>query len=96
MIGPTRMSEGPALVEEYEALRKEVLEPDGHSQRVRAVALLMRKGMAAWMKHLSEHHRSITAIGSRSNPLPVSSKIEQRVVEILATMTLAATWEAMT
>ena len=96
MIGPTRMSEGLALVEEYEALRKEVIEPDGHSRRVRALALLMRKGMAAWMKHLSEHHRSVAANVSRSNPLPVSPKIEQRVVDILATMTLAATWEAMT
>jgi hypothetical protein len=96
MTGPTRMSEGPELVEEYEALRKDVIDLDGHSHRVRGLALLMRKGMAAWMKRSSEHPRSIAASVPRSNPLPVLPGIEQHVVDILATMALSATWEAIT
>jgi hypothetical protein len=95
MKEPTVISEGPALVEHYESLRKDVVDFDGHSHRVRGLALLMRKGMAAWMKGVGEHSASIAARVPRSTALPLPIGIEQHLVDILATMALATAWEGI-
>jgi hypothetical protein len=86
---------GRALVEQYEALRRDVVDFDGHSHRVRGLALLMRKGMAAWMKGLGEQPASIAAPLPPSTSLPLPIGIEQLLIDILATMALATTLEGV-
>jgi hypothetical protein len=87
------ISDGHALVEHYEALRKDVVNFDGQTHAVRGLALLMRKGMASWMKGVSERAVPIAAparpVTDRSLPIG----IEQSLVDILATMALATAWE---
>lgn len=83
------------MAEQYEALRRDVPDFDGHSHTVRGLALLMRPGMAVWMRGVSET-RVPTPVPTRcatERPLPVG--IEQSLVDILATMTLAAAVEVI-
>jgi hypothetical protein len=83
------------MAEQYEALRSDVLDFDGHTRAVRGLALLMRHGMAVWMQGVSET-RVPALVSSRcasERPLPVG--IEQSLVDILATMTLATTAEVI-
>jgi hypothetical protein len=92
---PAIAAQGHAMVEHYESLRKDVVDFDGHTHAVRGLALLMRQGMAIWMKGMSEALMPAPAL-ARSQPqrsLPVG--IEQSLVDILATMTLATTSEAI-
>ncbi len=81
--------EGRLLLERYEALRKDMVESDGRSHSVHGLALLMRKGMASWMKDVGK----IAAPARTHCPvLPehtLPPSIEQSLVEILATMALA-------
>ena len=86
---------GPALAEHYEALRKDVVDCDGHSQRVHGLALLMRKGMVAWMKSMSEQPASIATSRPPPTALPLPIGIEQPLIDILATMALATTLEGV-
>ncbi len=83
------------MAEQYEALRRDVLDADGHTHAVRGLALLMRQGMAVWMRGVSETRvstpASIQCVTERS--LPVG--IEQSLVDILATMTLATATEVI-
>lgn len=95
MKEPAIAAQGHAMVEHYESLRKDVVDFDGHTHAVRGLALLMRQGMAIWMKGMSEALMPAPAL-ARSQPqrsLPVG--IEQSLVDILATMTLATTSEAI-
>jgi hypothetical protein len=63
---------------------------------MRARALLMRKGMAAWMRCVGAESRPVAAprMASATQPLPVG--IDPQLVDILATMALATTLEVMT
>lgn len=95
MKEPAITAEGHAMVQHYESLRKDVVDFDAHTHAVRGLALLMRQGMAIWMKGVSEALVPAPAV-ARSQPersLPVG--IEQSLVDILATMTLATTAEAI-
>jgi hypothetical protein len=84
------------LVEHYEALRKEIVDFDGCSHRMHGLALLMRKGMAAWMKGVGEQSAEIAARTPTSAALPLPVGIEQNLIDILATMALATAWEGIT
>jgi hypothetical protein len=95
MKEPTLISEGVALVEHYEALRKDIVDFDGYGQRMHGLALLMRKGMAAWMKGVGEQSVGIAASVPPSAALPLPVGIEQHLVDILATMALATAWEGI-
>ncbi len=83
------------MAEQYEALRRDVLDADGYTHAVRGLALLMRQGMAVWMRGMSETRVSATASTQcvAERPLPVG--IEQSLVDILATMTLATAAEVI-
>ena len=92
---PALGATGHALAEQYEALRTDVLDFDGHTHAVRGLALLMRQGMAVWMRGVSET-RVATPVPTRctsERPLPVG--IAQSLVEILATVTLATAAEVI-
>ena len=84
------------MVEHYEALRKDVVDFDGHTHAVRGLALLIRQGMAIWMRGVSEARVPVPAchaVRDRTRSLPVG--IEQSLVDILATMTLATAAEVI-
>jgi hypothetical protein len=83
------------MAEQYEALRRDVLGFHGNSHAVRGLALLMRQGMAVWMRGVSETRVSTPAAtrGATERPSPVG--IEQSLVDILATMTLATAVEVI-
>jgi hypothetical protein len=89
---PALGATGHAMAEQYEALRRDVLDFDGHTHAVRGLALLMRQGMAVWMRGVSDAR--VTPASTRcaaARPLPVG--VEQSLVDILATMTLATAAE---
>jgi hypothetical protein len=76
-----------ALAECYEALRRDVL---GDRRRsVRGLALLIGRGMAAWMKCVAEisAHTAPRPAPPGEMMLPVG--VEQDVVDIVAAMALA-------
>jgi hypothetical protein len=90
---PTLTCETHALVEHYEALREDIIDPNRRGQRVRGLALLVRKGMAAWMKGVSEHPASLIPSVPAITALPLPNGVEQPLVDILAAMALATAWE---
>lgn len=101
--------DGHALAQRYEALRCEVMQPGiKANQDVRGLALLVRKGMATWMRGVSPLCKgptaapvqregscaaSVTACALLERP---ALDIEHMLVNILAAMTYANTSEACT
>lgn len=83
------------MAEQYEALRRDVLDFDGHTHAVRGLALLMRQGMAVWMRSMGETRVAapVPIRCATERPLPVA--IAQSLVDILATMTLATAAEVI-
>ena len=91
------------LAQRYEALRRDVVQPCiNASQDVRGLALLVRKGMAAWMRALSPPPCTRPAAGRSGCDEPASKRtdaaapaerraagIERMLVNILAAMTQA-------
>jgi hypothetical protein len=92
---PDLGASGHAMAEQYEALRRDVLDFDGHTHAVRGLALLMRQGMAVWMRGVSDTRVSTPASTrcATEHSLPVG--IEQSLIDILATMTLATAAEVI-
>jgi len=90
MNEPAVVPSGQSLAEHYELLRKDVLDCDRHTHRVRGLALLMRNGMAAWMKGVGELPVSIAASAAPPAGPPLPTGIERHLVDILATMALAS------
>jgi hypothetical protein len=90
------MPDGHALAAHYEALRKEVAEADGRTHSMHGRALLMRQGMAAWMRGLGEIavRNALPTNAGETLRLPVN--IEQNLVAIMASMALATTREIRT
>ena len=90
------------LAQRYEALRRDVLEPAINARHdVRDLALLVRKGMAAWMQALSqppctgptEGRSGCDESPSKRTDATLADRraagIEQMLVNILAAMTQA-------
>jgi len=86
------VSDGHALAESYEALRQDVLEGGGGSRALRGRALLMFKGMAAWMKGMAEVPVR-TRVPAAGNAMRLPVGIEQNLVAIVATMAFATALE---
>lgn len=85
------MPDGHALAECYEALRKDVVDAGG-GRTMRGRALLMFKGMAAWMKCMGDAPvRTLMPAAGNERRLPVG--IEQNLVDIVATMAFATALE---
>lgn len=90
------------LAQRYEALRRDVVQPCiNASQDVRGLALLVRRGMAAWMRALSPPPCTRPAAGrsgcdespsqrtDAAAPIDRAAGIERMLVNILAAMTQA-------
>jgi hypothetical protein len=89
MTKPAAVS-GHALAESYETLRKDALEGGGHALRGRA--LLMFKGMAAWMNGMDEAPVPVR-LPAADNEMRLPAGIEQNLVAIVATMAFATVLE---
>lgn len=65
------------------------MQPEAPSQDVRGVALLMRRGMAAWMRCVGEPGPRAPACSATSSPAGQRpSTIQQMLVNIVAAMAL--------
>lgn len=80
------------LVACYEALRQDALAGGGGGRTLRGRALLMFRGMAAWMQGVG-----VSPVAARaaaiSEPLQLPVGIEQNLVAIIATMAFATALE---
>ena len=95
--GPSsNAADGHGLAAHYEALRQAVVDPRERNQPVRARALLMRKGMAAWMRGVEAASPPATTPRAACAARQMPGGIESHLVEILATMALAITREVVT
>lgn len=86
--------DGHALAARYETLRQEVMAPGDRRHTVRSLALLMRQGMAAWMKSVEEVPVRATATPAIARCMPEG--IERSLVNIVATMALTTALEGVT
>ncbi len=95
--GPAATLDVHALTRYYEALRKDVVELGGCGHTMmRGRALVMFKGMAAWMKCAVEDRwpRPVPVAPRSGLSLPVG--IEQNLVDIVASMAIATALEGIT
>ena len=93
------------MVQRYEALRRDVMQPSASgNQDVRGLALLVREGMAAWMRGSRPPCARAAAVLARPDLCAPTSTaaapperravgIEQMLVSILAAMTQAHAME---
>lgn len=92
MKEPVAVPDGQVLVECYESLRQDALAGGGGGRTLRGRALLMFRGMAAWMQGIG-----VTPVAARvaatSKPLQLPVGIEQNLVAIVATMAFATVLE---
>jgi hypothetical protein len=83
-------ADGHALAAQYEALRQDVVAQEGSTQAARGLALLMRKGMAVWIKGIEELPRPATADAPPAAPAAqLPHGIERDLIDILTAMALA-------
>jgi hypothetical protein len=88
--------DGHALAERYEALREAAVASERRCDRVCGLALLVRKGMAAWMKSVVEERVRNAGIPAASSAIRRFDGIEQTLVDIVASMALATALEDVT
>jgi hypothetical protein len=85
---------GNTRTELYESLRQDVVELSARGRTLSGRALLMFKGMAVWMRCVGDAAPNPTPPAPRSESrLPAG--IEQNLINIVATMTLATARESM-
>lgn len=84
------------LAERYEALREEAVGSGRRCDGVCGLALLMRNGMAAWMKSVGEEQVRNAAIPAASSAIRRFQGIERTLVDIVASMALATALEDVT
>jgi hypothetical protein len=92
---PIAATKGHGLAAHYEALRRAAVDPRECNPAVRARALLMRKGMAAWMSGVAAAPVPAAAPRVASDERQLPGGVEGPLVEILATMALATAREVL-
>ena len=83
--------DGHVLAAHYEALRRDAVDSGSRLHTVRGLALLMRQGMAVWMMSAGEEPLRVAAIAAASPAMRLPDGIEQKLVDIVASMALATT-----
>lgn len=89
------MADTHGLSAHYEAVRRAVVDPSEHNPPMQARALLMRKGLAAWMRSIEAASPLAAAPNVACVERRLPGGIESHLVEILATMALATTREVV-
>jgi hypothetical protein len=92
--GMATAPDGHRLAERYEALRREALESNETHAGACGLALLMRQGMAAWMKRMSEIPVRAVPLAAAPAVTKLSGTLEQHLIDILATMAFATAMES--
>lgn len=87
--------DGHVLAERYEALREAAVGSGRRCDGVCGLALIMRKGMAAWMKSGVDERMRNAAIPAAASAIRRFDGIEQTLVDIMASMALATALEGM-
>lgn len=77
----------------YEALRRAVVDPREHTSPMHARALLMREGLATWMRGVEAVSPPAAAPRAVCAERQLPGGAQSHLVEILATMALATTRE---
>jgi hypothetical protein len=85
--------DGLVLAEHYEALRREVVSAGEYPASVRGLALLMRRGMAAWMKCMRELPVHVLSPAASSVVANLPDTLEKNLIDIMATMAFATAME---
>jgi hypothetical protein len=88
--------DGRALVARYEVLRNDVVASADRRHMLHSLALLMRKGMAAWIKNIGEEapvREDITPPASLAMCVPEG--IQRSLVDIVAAMAFATALEGV-
>jgi hypothetical protein len=94
MTEPGAALDGHALAACYEALRQDVVALDGRGRTMHGRALLVFKGMAAWMKGMGEVPLP-SPRPAATTTMRLSAGIEQTLVNIVASMALATALEGI-
>ena len=81
--------DGHALAAQYEALRQDVVAQDGSTQAARGLALLMRKGMAAWIRGVEEEPLCVAGPAPTAPTAQLPDNIERSLIDIVTAMALA-------
>jgi hypothetical protein len=89
------MPDGHMLAEHYEALRREAVNAGEYPASVRGLALLMRRGMAAWMKCVSEIPAHTVSPASAPAIAKLPDTLGQTLIDIMATMAFATAMEVL-
>jgi hypothetical protein len=87
--------DGHVLAERYEALREAAIGSGRRCDGVCGLALIMRKGMAAWMKSGVDERMRNAAIPAAASAIRRFDGIEQTLVDIMASMALATALEGI-
>ena len=88
--------DGHALAARYEVLRHDMLAPADRRHTLHSLALLMRKGMAAWIKDVGEELPVREDITPRaSSAMCVPEGIARSLVDIVAAMAFATALEGV-
>jgi hypothetical protein len=85
--------DGHMLAEHYEALRREAMGAGEYHASVRGLALLMRRGVAAWMKCVSEIPSYAVSPATTPAVMKLPGTLGQNLIEIMATMAFATAME---
>jgi hypothetical protein len=85
--------DGHMLAEHYEALRREAVGAGEYHASVRGVALLMRRGVAAWMKCVSEIPAYAVSPATAPAVMRLPGTLGQSLIDIMATMAFATAME---
>jgi hypothetical protein len=85
--------DGHMLAEHYEALRREAVGAGEYHVSVRGLALLMRRGVAAWMKCVSEIPTHAVSPATAPAVMKLPGTLGQNLIEIMATMAFATAME---
>jgi hypothetical protein len=87
-------ADGHALTAQYEALRQDVVAKNGCRTVVRGLVLLMRKGMAAWMRGIEEEPARVAGSAPPAPAAQLPDGIERGLIDIVTAMAMATTTAA--
>ena len=87
--------DGHILAEHYEALRREAVGAGEYHASVRGLALLMRRGVAAWMKCVSEIPAHAVSPATAPAVMKLPGTLRQNLIDIMATMAFATAMEGL-
>lgn len=87
--------DGHLLAEHYEALRREAVGAGEYHASVRGLALLMRRGVAAWMKCVSEIPAHAVSPATAPAVMKLPGTLRQNLIDIMATMAFATAMEGL-